>query len=606
MLSSNSEIYIGVFPVWFGNTIGDTNDISTTRGASLALLFAPDVLFEKAKNEFKSLTHIISGASQLVMRLDCKPTAADELASQVVKFLYETLAKKLVLVEGSNSLDMSFLRHSIVSHIVSSDAKSSQRSCQFAIEALKAKSGAHQMETPSIHYIPSTSKNSHRLANVCSLDLVSPVGANSKSGEARDLISESAKERRDFGRERKSDFYTFVLDRGRSDKTRDLASFIREKNIVFSQTLDDLTVFEFCNKDLVDFRKEGLSEDDFADRKLNLPMQLANKIALIYLDGNKFGKLFEACKKQDEIAALSQQLQGFQSEMMAEILSWIMERGLDPRENDMIAPTRYLEERGKSVPERVRFETLLWGGDEMMFAVPAWRAWELMGVIEAALKKFMMTTKRDGITRSRLLSHGISLVFANVKTPIESLKSMAYQLADEAKINSSTAESSSEMPFAWQVGVSEGMDISGSDILGSRGKSFTDRNFTSLAFWDSETDLTKIRASELAERRIWKDLTKQILFLKEHLGQSQVNALLSSLLDCTDLDAKNRTIQDNIERVLDQGALITKDVLRQLNAAPLNPQGSKGKFDLEQSLLWLRYLNGYVEPVEPFEKRGLQ
>jgi len=362
LFSSNSEIYIGVFPVWFGNTIGDTNDISTTRGASLALLFAPDVLLEKAKDKFKSLTLIISGASQLIMRLDCKPTAADELALQVVKFLYETLAKKLLLVEGSNSLDMSFLRHSIVSHIVSENTKASERSCQFAIEALKAKAGARQMETPSMHYIPSNSKNSHRLANVCSLDLVSPVAENSKSGETRDLISESAKQRRDFGRERKSDFYTFVLDRGRSDKTRELASFIRDQKVLFSQTLDDLTVFEFSNKDLDDFRKEGLSEDDFADRKLNLPMQLANKIALIYLDGNKFGKLFEACKKQDEISELSQQLQGFQSEMMADILSWIMERGLDPRKNDMIAPKRYLEERGKSVPARIRFETLLWGG----------------------------------------------------------------------------------------------------------------------------------------------------------------------------------------------------------------------------------------------------
>lgn len=600
MSKNDSDIYIAVLPIWFSGTIGDTNDISTKRGSSLALLFAPDALLHQLKTEFASIEVVVNAASQLILRLGCEAAKADATAGQIVGKINTLLSGKLKLVgnvDSADCIDMAYLRHCVVSHIINAETAPAQRTCQFAIEVLKAKSVARQMHIPSVQYMPQRSTNSHSAKNVCSLDQVSPAGSTSKSDRALDIISETVRQRREFGRERKSDFYTFVLDRSVDDEVRKLAETLRNKKVVFSQSLDDLTVFDFSQRDIDDFKSKEISEDGFADRKLELPAQLANKIAIVYMDGNKFGKLFENCKTQSEIVALSEQLQGFQSVLMADILTWTMSMGLDPVENDMIAPPRYFEERGKFVPARVRFETLLWGGDEMMFALPAWRAWEFMSIVEASLKKFMMVSKNDGITRKRLLSHAVSLVFANVKTPIASMEAMAGQLADMAKIHYETDSGQVFLPFAWQVGISEGMDVSASDILGARQKLFAGLEAADLAFWDNLQELATMRDDDLAKTRVWDALTEQISFLGKHLGQSQINQLLSGLIENATIEEKNKIIKDNIARVALKGREVEQELIDKLRAAPLNPHKEDEQPDLEKSLLWLRYLNGYVLPV---------
>ncbi len=160
--------------------------------------------------------------------------------------------------------------------------------------------------------------------------------------------------------------------------------------------------------------------------------KLNNKMAVIYADGNQFGKLRNGyIRKQidkggDGVSALrsfDEEIQGQREKFRTGVDQWL--RQLD---NQLARIDPFDTDDGTATTKpALRIETLLWGGDEMLFVVPAW-----LGI--AFLQHFFAETRKwqlEGSTKP--LTHAAGIVFCQAKTPIRIVRDLAQGLADRAK-----------------------------------------------------------------------------------------------------------------------------------------------------------------------------
>ena len=74
---------------------------------------------------------------------------------------------------------------------------------------------------------------------------------------------------------------------------------------------------------------------------------------------------------------------------------------------------------------KLRFETLMWGGDESLFVVPGWAALRMIAIVQSALA--------DWKANDRELFHATGVVICDRKSPIRQSKALAESLANSAK-----------------------------------------------------------------------------------------------------------------------------------------------------------------------------
>ncbi|MEX1027909.1 MAG: hypothetical protein WD049_07875 [Candidatus Paceibacterota bacterium] len=72
---------------------------------------------------------------------------------------------------------------------------------------------------------------------------------------------------------------------------------------------------------------------------------------------------------------------------------------------------------------QIRLETLLWGGDEILWVMPAWKGWEVA-------KWFFDQTHN---VQGHELTYGCGLVFCHAKAPIRNIIELAHRLGDLTK-----------------------------------------------------------------------------------------------------------------------------------------------------------------------------
>jgi hypothetical protein len=243
------------------------------------------------------------------------------------------------------------------------DAKPAKSKFVNDYELLLAKNRWRQMSSLSVAVPTPNSKPGVR---VCEFDRVSP---GTVSGEKS--TSESARVRRDVGRSEKQHFVS-----------RELGYEITRW---FATDLGQLT-------------------DDVAQGNLH------HKMAVIYLDGNRFGSIQNSeCKSEEK-------LRQFDSEVKAYRKSWlkrIVER-MDTEPGWIVGGNKY------------RLEILQWGGDETLWVVPAWRGWETLALLYEVSKEW----KFDGRVP---LTHAAGIVFCHHNAPIRRIKHLAEALAKKAK-----------------------------------------------------------------------------------------------------------------------------------------------------------------------------
>lgn len=221
-----------------------------------------------------------------------------------------------------------------------------------------------QMQSPSLA-VPAY----HAVPRECAVDRVRPALRYMLIEGERQRVSSSVYTRRGFGRLAKQKFFE---DESGINLTRR-----------FSVDLNELTD-----------RSEG---------------ELDHKMAVIYLDGNGFGKL------QDELCVDVESQREFDQTIRDYRRGWLTSL-IEEMDRD---------EQWISAKDKYRLEILVWGGDETLWVVPAWKGWETLALLFDKLK--------DWEFRGRPLTHAAGLIFCHHNAPIFRVTELAHRLADLAK-----------------------------------------------------------------------------------------------------------------------------------------------------------------------------
>ncbi len=205
----------------------------------------------------------------------------------------------------------------------------------------------------------------------CRADQISP-GRTQHGFKDYEAASPSAAARFDFGREARSAFYEQELGTAVPDTFTDDLKALAEP-------------------------ADGL---DFGN--------LNDKMAVIYLDGNKFGDLQRQCHSAADLRRFDRALGNYRRAFLDHLLAVARADGSGFRNGT-----------------RIRLETLLWGGDEILLVVPAWKGME-------TLQRFYEVSHAwsfDDVP----LTHAGGIVFCQGKTPIVQIRRAAEDLANGVK-----------------------------------------------------------------------------------------------------------------------------------------------------------------------------
>jgi hypothetical protein len=372
---------VNLFPFIF-----DTRDLSTARGGSLLLL--ESVTSARTSLEAvlpgKSVTPISVGASSGLFELTCQPDDASKAAEK----LRGHLRKKYPWMYGTFVVDLI------------------PASTDFTAdgETLLAANRWRQMQGSTLAVPAVITKVISK--PVCKLDGIRPAVAHKNNGapfrglDKESFLSPSVRTRRNYGRYAKQKFYRNVIQR-----------VIRR---------DPRLDFQTLASQLPDFAQ---SFEDIATHKEH---QLSGKLAVFYADGNHFNQKF---RQHGNTSPKLQKLDEFLRSQREAFLAAFL--------NKAVASEDWKGSKG------FPFETLLWGGDELMFVMPAHLGWRFAQTYFKHLggMNLNQVILDDG---SRLaadvpLTFAAGLVFCQHHSPIARIKHLVKdELAEFAKSNDRT------------------------------------------------------------------------------------------------------------------------------------------------------------------------
>lgn len=355
----------------------DTNDISTIRGGSLLLLDAISRLADLSVQ--LGLVPVSSTASVGMFTLD----AEDDDGALTIRDKVEAIVRGTPPVPvqpagpGSALPPQDALRHgTFVVDVVRMDGVRFGE----AVARVEAENRWRQMCALSL----APPAKGSGAAGVCGRDGVRPASRPGPSPGER--VSESVHHRREYG--------TRV---GRAGFYRRHAGLEGD-------------VHRFTN-DLAELTTLGSFESDPAAGVVRTP-SLAGKMAVIYADGNRFGRWRdEIATDLDGYRVFSASLQQMRSHLLANLVN---AASADPG--------------FRTATNALRMETLLWGGDEMLFAVPAWRGWWAVRFLCEQFADWSVPGRPD-----QRLTHALGVVFCHAKAPIARVRRLAEELAQLAK-----------------------------------------------------------------------------------------------------------------------------------------------------------------------------
>lgn len=398
-----TEWIVRVEAVNFGATILDTNDLSTIRGGGLACLHVAEPVGEAlARLSTTPPENLFSGASQCAFRIE---TQTDEATTAAA--VERRVRECMRAADGAKRT----APHAYMMHVVDIARVAepgTAKSIEEALAIAEARNRARQLRQWT--QIPIAF--SQRAKDADRIDGVSPATVGAYFPKGKVLISEddridtvqsdsdlvpvspSVKARRDYGRTARQGFYRHFLGDRLNSTLRGNPPMLR-----FSQSFQDIV----------------------ADPPREAGLSARSKIAVVYADGNGFGKA------RDSVGTIefSKQMERPRAELLKAATDWLAAGALGTADRTFAVEDRY---RGQRVLG-LRFETILWGGDEMAFVMPAWLA---MTFVEG----FFRHTADWKIVKQQTnshLTHAVGVAIGHVKTPIRQLRDIAKAAADAAK-----------------------------------------------------------------------------------------------------------------------------------------------------------------------------
>lgn len=372
--------YLQVEAVNISHFIYDTQDLSTIRGGGLLLLAAIHQIEKRFAPQ--GLKAISTGASSGLF--SC-PT---DLRQKIIIFL--------------KNHDQFKHATFMVNSVAATDDFARDR------ETLVALTRWHQLQSPTVIYpeLPLPTEKA-----VCEIDFVRPAVCElTKAGETL-VVSEAVYQRRHYGLEEKQELYSQEIQK------------LKQSPIQPHQLPQFVTDFNELTED----EKRG---------------NLNGKMAVIYLDGNSFGKTQQHMCKEGGEDALKQFDETVKEQRRLFLANFI---------NKTMSTAEWTH-HGKH-----RLEILLWGGDEMILVVPAWQGWWTLNNFFQFSRNWIVFDPDPNTRKKIQLTHAAGLVFCHHNAPIYRITHLAQQLAVLAKNKSRT-----ENYFAYQV--LESFDYTGDEL----------------------------------------------------------------------------------------------------------------------------------------------
>jgi hypothetical protein len=400
--------------------ISDNQDLSTIRGGSLLLLNAPDLIASPnpsisllTQAGAENIEIITKGASQALIRFETDDLkAAQAIGAKLAKLLrmdahYQHATFVVDVVEQSSSLP-------------------GDRERLLALNRFRQGRQARLVPPAWNEQVNATGDWPY-----CGIDFTRPAKQNNHvPNDDKRRVSESVFVRAKYGRDQKQQFYAPYLPTDWPEQRRRFAQHFHE---IAADPPDE-------------YRKLG------------------DKLALIYVDGNSFGK-----KQRDNCQTA--ELQRKFDELVQQSLRG---RALRALLNQAHQNESWRGLPGRDGKEIVRLETMLWGGDELIWVVPAWKGWETVRLfyneiaahygiapppfplpdsVEAGpvlpptnigRMRNLSSPRRpprqaepvkpaEEVNATLRLTHAAGIVFCHANSPIHRIRELAEKLANQAK-----------------------------------------------------------------------------------------------------------------------------------------------------------------------------
>lgn len=381
---SSKSFLIRIEGVNFDATISDTNDLSTIRGGSLALL----ALDRAVRQAVPGSELVMSGASQALLRVEGHEVSADTVRAAVAACFAGGRVSSRVDPGGR---EPPFSELTVVVDVLPDADDAPSR--------LEAMNHARQLRQWTVAPVPFRRDDGNRAdpfdgVRPATVAVRLPKGKvlsldpDDDGGEV--LLSPSVAARRAYGRRARQLFYRDQLPETWERRLKDA---------------DGKLLYSFTNS----------TEDIVAEPPKGLAPSLETKVAVVYADGNAFGAL------RDKVGAevFSERIAALRRDLLGRILDWY--RGSDSER----AHSPFVIWDRSSQTYGLRLETLLWGGDEMMFVMPSWLA--------VAFVEGLLATTAGWSIGGVHPTHSIGVAVAHHKTPIRQMQVIAKAAADLAK-----------------------------------------------------------------------------------------------------------------------------------------------------------------------------
>lgn len=433
----------------FDEHIGDSNEISVIRGGSLALLKIEGEALAAARRAAARLgagavEAVFSGASLALLRVaDCDEATAERIAAAVLAGFAEVPD----VVLGANGCptractdaarDTPPLHQMRFVAGVSADTDD-------AAAVARAQGRARLMQVTGGY----PRKPVRAGAGLCGMTRrraadwkmsLTPDQNETRSEETGNPgpgplpVSASAWFRRVYGRKARVDFLNERL--AAVDPARDY----RADPIDVVDDFHELVALEALERDL---GAKGM----LGPGRRMLPLSVEDKMAVLYADGNSFSKIRQGLKMGGSVggpAALAHFAATMKELMDGKVLGGVLgllaadaaATGTDAaalvrRHGASTEVWRQVDGAPRS-GRALRFELLLYGGDEICFVVPAWYGFAVARASLEAVDGAAITDE----TGSKPLTFKAGLAIAHHKMPIASLRQLAHDIADAARVD---------------------------------------------------------------------------------------------------------------------------------------------------------------------------
>ena len=367
------------------NTIFDTNDISTVRGGSFLLL--------KAVEQLQDLEPLSIGASAGLFKSNLVSTdeAADDLKKRIVDQLNNVAADATFVVNYIKHEDKVDTQD-IIKKLITLN-----RFSQFRQPTVIPPDPEEKLLEQKNDKLVEISDETKAITQ-CEKDGFRPgtVRIYTPGSNEKVWISKWTNERREKGKKLRQKLFNNIYQ-STVKVLPELKSTISEAAVKDSAFTDDL---------------ESLGK---ASDKGNLN----GKVAVIYIDGNSFGKIRDkTCKYANILEAFDRTLQ---QELRGKIFLELIATAITDTDFN------YYDQKKKQ--SQIRLETLLWGGDEVEWVVPAWKAWDVLKMFYNVKGEFRGRKESEKYP----LTHACGVVFCHHNAPIREIRKLVRLLADDAK-----------------------------------------------------------------------------------------------------------------------------------------------------------------------------